>query len=303
MIPITPTFAPGTIVYSRDGHKARYLASSEEGHVVQPEMEVMSPDGESCDTYYDGVQIYNEVFTKPPREVLDKEIAELETKRRGLQDEVYKIKNSISVEEKAVRERLDKIKRYKGLEQLEDFIDGKITHYVVTHWSGVDILPFGATETTDKGEDWKRMFKMLVLFGDSKGELSWKLSDYACDSYCRQEVFPCTSEQAARDKAKELLEASYAEWRVDHNKGISHAIDSAKKLGLEVPADVTEYMNDMAIKSARRGLEEARALLATREANFTKLQYKDAQPVFPTEKTRLATKDYLLPPVIDDKPF
>jgi len=300
-----PTFTTGQIVYDRKGHKAKYLTNSKEGHIVQPEMEAITPDGESFNTYYDGLQCWYEVFAKPPRAVLDKEIAELEAKRKALNEQNYKIASDIRAAETDAKARLDKVKRYKGLELLEDFIDSKITHYVVAHWSNIQILPFGATETTDKGKDWKRPHKLLVLFGDSKGDLSWKLSDYAVDSYYRQEVFPCTSEQAAKDKAKELLDAIYAEWRADHKKNLGYAVDSAKKLGFEIPADVAEYTRESAIKSAEERVKNTMAQLATHEAELNKLKCQDARPVSLAEEPSNIPAVKVCPPahISDDEPF
>ena len=95
-----------------------------------------------------------------------------------------------------------KIKAFKPIEGLFDFIEGKVTHYVKVHYGDVDII--NREELKDEEDNYGNscgIDKLLVLYGDSNGDLSWKLNQYSDGEGYDRTVFPCLSHKEALEVA------------------------------------------------------------------------------------------------------
>ena len=100
-------------------------------------------------------------------------------------------------------ERMEALQQYEGLQHLEDFILGKVTHYVVTErWQVPRIIDFDDTEAEYARNREKRL---LTLFGNSEGNLAWQLNRYADGSGGSTQVIPCRSLEEAQEVLSEKL--------------------------------------------------------------------------------------------------
>ena len=180
----------------------------------------------------------SKIFDDPPIAIqnekvlqLKNEISELEEKERFIKDLVRKL-------EKQHKELEEKSKKFSPLENVFDFIDEKITHYVMNEHGKIKILDFNDTEAEYARNCEKRL---LSLYGNSNGDLSWKLNRYSDGSGTWATVVPCTSYEMAFEEAQKCLDESLLE---ASNYSSFYLINSAKKYGLNIPEEFIEkYRN------------------------------------------------------------
>lgn len=276
-----PAILRGTIVYNREGHEGRYVTTLPNGgHVVRPAVifHHADPDiGEDID--YRGIAEWPEVYAKPPVAKLNAEVSELnkriETQRKVLET----IRAEQRTEEQLIAARRERLKQHQQLAQLDDYLAGKITHFVVLEHNydrnrlyGVRIDSF--KDALSKDKRWGRDgMKLLSLFGDSKGDLTWHINDYAYDSgNSKETVIPCSSWEQAHTKAREIYERKLADWRKDpaaHGVWTPHGlVKHAEKLGLPIPQDAVAANEADKLVEANEKVAEAHERLAKAEAEL-----------------------------------
>jgi hypothetical protein len=184
-----------------------------------------------------------EIFNTPPTQkweefikVLQEQVNQLQKKRSALYDDIEHA-------EKEHRATLDKLKKYPDLALLEDYIDGKISHYVTHNYCNIRIREFkDIMETNDEYRYSAKKLKLLTLYGRVDGKLAWGLSQYSDGSGSSIEVYPYTSYELALEKAKELVLADFA---TCSGGNIYHQmIDNAKTFGVPVPEDLMTRYKD-----------------------------------------------------------
>ncbi len=244
-----------TIVFDRRGHKASYVAKTEDGHIVRPYYDILMGDGEVDEDLGD-VTCWNEVFLEPPVIKLNEEVAKLNQEIEKLQQTRNELLYAKGETDKEIKERETRIKRHKQLELLDKYLTNGITHYVQKTWNGIHIISFDDTKSEDYPT--KGQFKFLTLFGDSKGDLSWHLQDYYT-KHSSEQVYPCISEQEAKNTALKLFEDLWAEWREQQSKGkiLNSFLTNAKALGFGTPQDIEDYYYAEKIKLLEKKASDA----------------------------------------------
>lgn len=293
MTPST-SIATDTIVYNLHGGEAQYVSSLPNGHhIVRPGYTQYDPDPDVGEyTSYDGVAEWHEVFLKPPVEKLHEEVARLSGQIADLRKTVQVIMGERVVLDRQMAERKARITQHEQLDQLDDYLAGKITHFVVLDHGygfdrlrGISIRTFKDAVKEDDRYGWDRdRTKLLTLFGDSKGNLTWRINEYAQSSGSHNEsVIPCTSLEQARDTARKLYEEELALWRAEQAvpsapkpaKRPWHAstlVEHAKTLDLPVPQDAVESAARDKRKAMEDAVESARKALLKAEANLQAVQ-------------------------------
>ena len=115
-----------------------------------------------------------QLFDEPPHAKVDSELAakkaELATMAQAIRD--------LRAEQKRIQTEgtamLERIKQHAGLERLDQFLAGKITHFVWADYGPPKILTF--EQALDVTNDYGRRendMKLLCLFGSSGGDLTW----------------------------------------------------------------------------------------------------------------------------------
>lgn len=264
-----PAIAPGTTVYNLSGLSAKYVTATADGaHIVRPLYEVLRGD-ESYDQEGDVTQ-WSAVYLTPPREKLDATIASLSAQIEELHKTAQAQRLAARQAEDEMKARRDRIKQHEKLALLDDYLAGKITHYVMrlNHRHSEKLLGIRVTSVKDEPCDcdrddrWKRdkNLKLLCLFGTSKGDISWKISQYSDGSgYTWTDVTPFTSLEAAQAFARQCYEAEVANWRAKVANAWSPQgiINQAKALGLPVPEDAVEAKRADEIAAANHAVVEA----------------------------------------------
>lgn len=269
-----PTNPPplDTLVYSRSGHRAKYICSvaGRYGceHYVKPEVEFGLPDGD-VDSSFEGAAVWHEYFLSPPREIIDKEIAALEEKAAALRAEVYRLNREKSEAEQEVVARKARLARHEQLKQLDDFITKGVTCYVMDRKYGeLEIVDFKNTKS-DYGD---RSFRLLSLFGDSKGQLNWGLNRYSDGSGDTIECIPCANREDATAAVAELLNRRWAEWRENGRGYIAAYAKVANRHGIPVPEDILAQIAKNAAEAKRKNLKQAEKAFEDAQAALMKAQ-------------------------------
>lgn len=287
-----PTNPPplDTIVYSRSGHRAKYICSvtGRYGceHYVKPEIEFGLPDGD-VDSSFEGAAVWHEYFLSPPRDVIDKEIAMLQAKADGLRAEVQKLTREHAEAKKEIEKDLEarkaRLARHEQLKHLDDFITKGVACYVLdVEYGHINIMDFKDT----KSDYHRDSFRLLSLFGDSKGQLDWKLNCYGDGSGDDTVCFPCASKEQAQAAIGEMLNRRWDKWRKSGDGYIGAYAETAKKHGFTVPEDVLaqiakndEEQKKNRLKSAEKAFAEAQAALMKAQEGIVDRTGVPAKPV------------------------
>lgn len=236
-------FEIGRTYFTAEGHKVELLANTTDGRMVVCAL-VEHDDYEGSYTGRGDVFFVDKLYAKAPRELVDAELVELRAEADKLREVNHKAVRRALDAEREVTERLAKLKKYKGLELLDDFIAGKITHFLVTNdWSDPKIETF--EEWFHDRDDRKRSrgLKLLALFGDSKGELTWRVDRYGDGSAgFADAVYPCLSEEMARERMLQWVRDTIVARRAylkesDRGHQIAHIVKLADSHGIEVPPE------------------------------------------------------------------
>lgn len=217
--------------YLLNGQEVILVSQVDKKFIVQPVYEVGDEGEERTGNEF----VVGEVFDNPPVEKYFSEINKLQSQIEELYDEKRTLQEDIRVETQKQTDFFKKAKRLKALARIEDFIDGKITHYVEENYSGVSIIEFkdAVSESEDSCSRIKPL-RLLSLFGKSNGDLEWRLSKYSDHSGYQSEIFPCCSREDALAVCRERLSAMFESTK-DNPR--DYYIQSADKLGIEVPSE------------------------------------------------------------------
>jgi hypothetical protein len=259
--------------YLSGGEIVNVIQEIDAGYVVR---ELLEEDGEE---FEGDPRIVSRVFDLPPKQRFDVEIAskraelavcneQLAEARCALSD----AKSALKLQAEEAKKRADFFKTHAKLQRLEDFINGRITHYVVHNYSGYDILTLEATGDTD-GEGRSRYgnrgeLKLLCLFGRSNGDLLWRISMYSDGSGSATEVTPFTSYQDAKDFVQEKVN-NYATGNEYAREGL---INVARKHDLKIPAALLREVAEKKLKC-----EKERVVTRTNELRVAEEQLKQAE--------------------------
>jgi len=186
--------------------------------------------------------VVERIFDSPPTQKYDETILKLKAEIDDLRIQRIEIEKHTQKVGEQEKERLTKYQQYEQLKQLNDFLDGKITHYaVVESWTAC-IIPFEDALGEYRGEGQK----LLTLFGKSDGNLCWGLNEYSDGSGCWRTVIPCTSYNQAIKELQKYVDAEA------QNKPADHIIQLAKTYNLVLSDEYVARWNTL----QRKGLEK-----------------------------------------------
>ncbi len=257
-----------SIAYTRSGRKVHIDAITTSGEYVVSGMnaavygdEVFEERGETW--------IERHLTATPPVEIFDEDIKTRTEKIAELRSKHSELTSAVANAEKEIKDRLAKLAKFNGLENLEAFIEGKVTHVVIEEWSDFKAVPIDALQYhEDSG--WSRKaapqgLKLITLFGNSKGDLQWRVNEYKDGSGSNwKRIEPCMSlEEAEAKRAKWALEAleerrCYINEPNKRHDIIASAVAKARECGAVIPDDLQAI--------ADQYTEEVRA------ANLAKIQ-------------------------------
>lgn len=257
---------PGDEVYSIHGEAGRYVASCASGHIVEPIWE----DGDGDPSYADAVT-WREVFTKPPVQKLQAEVAAVEKALAVCRAALEKVRAERREFDGEERARLARIKAHEELAQLDEFLAGRITHFVVLNdYYAPKVKTFEETMRTQGEDRYNPPLRLLGLFGDPKRNLQWKVMSYSDGSGgSRYEVIPCTSLEQASAKQVELINGAWPRvLKAGNYSELTEHVKTARQLGLAVPQEAADRADAIERESAEKNLKSRREEMARAEANL-----------------------------------
>lgn len=260
------TFNKGDEVFSIHGQAGSYVARTSSGHLVEPIY-----DAEDDGPHYADTVTWREVFTTPPVERLHAEVTKIEATLNDARQALTAVLAERRNTDNEHQARLTRLKKHAHLSRVDDYIEGRITHFV--EWSRYsDQISVKTFDQVMKRES-RSELPLLVLYGGyydrEMRDTKWcMLSDG--DSL---KVIPCTSREEAMEKAQVEVGLVFAAWRTDPNGNYGHTrlpdiAAAALASGLVVPDDVTARVAEMnaekkanAVKKARSEFERAQQAL------------------------------------------
>lgn len=245
--------------YTLQGGEVHVLAETPKGFLVC----AVYDDDEGLEPIIDEDHpfLVERVYDSPPTQRTSEDLARLEQEMAKLRAE----RTTLLAQQRASQAEYDAIRlRCAGIEQLRgvfDYIDGKITHYVLTGWDeAVSVVPFGDTKAEYARErDGK---KLLVLFGDSKRNLSWKLNQYSDGSGQYSVVYPATSEEEAKTIARRVLSEKL------QDKPRESVLSCADKFGVPVPPEYRAAILEQDRARLMANIKEAKDKITKYEAEL-----------------------------------
>ena len=208
------------------------------------------------------------LFDDPPQQKGDGEVAEAKAALADLNEQIEAARGALTATERAAAERMARLKQHPALKHLDDFLAGRITHFVEYeyHWTPPKIL------TWDDAKTHQGRIKLLTLFGDSKGDWTWQQNRY-CDGtgYIRT-VIPCVS----RDEALAEVVKIFAAHEVDsmnpkHSTTPSRQwVEQAEKYGLSMTDGYMRALERLESSARQTKVAKLRSEIETLEEDVGK---------------------------------
>ena len=245
----------GDICYSDNGQELEYVAHTSGGHIVLPVYENGDCSFSEPSQYTGEPFVIRNVYTKPPIEKKLKEIAELDSKLAAKKAELNSVSEEIHKFAREEKDRAQRIKRHKQLELLDFWLQDKITHFAMVPEYG-EIFVTTKEIALKKSYSYDRDIKLLTLYGSSKGDLTFRISQYSEGSGSSMTCWPFTNEQDATVYAQKIiserLDRALADIKVNV-RDYAELIKNAEKLGVGVPEELINNRNSVQgkAKSAR----------------------------------------------------
>ena len=234
------------VKYLKNGQAVIVIAQVESGFVVDYLMEDIETGAEFC---ADSPRVVDKVFDRPPIEKYIEQVAELKNQVDTLRSEKREMEEQIAQIKKSEEPRLRKYKQHEQLALLDAFLDKGITHYVEIEYSEPTIVEFGKALCQSDNKE----LKLLSLFGNSKGDLRWRINDYKDGSGLWRTVIPCTSyEMAVSEVQKSITECANTTARIPSGR----VITAAEEYGVELPKEYIERWEALELSKWDKSIEE-----------------------------------------------
>lgn len=267
-------------VYDSKGVEAIYIQELSDGqHLVAVPM--FDNEGECGEK----TQIWRKALLEIPKPRLAEDLLSVRKAidekikiRDEIHHEIHNKKIELSDIDSTILKRKDILSQHKSLENLELFIQGKITHFIFINSGRYEIKEFAESMRFSDIYDRNR-FKLLTLYGDSNGELEWGINEYPNDCGKLQLVYPCLSKEDAESKVIEIYHKLLSKLnpeKLDYT--FTNTVNSAMELGITLDEVITiAYNKNKAearnenIRLINRQIGELKKQLQIKENNLSEL--------------------------------
>lgn len=249
----------GETIWLENGQECTYLGVAGDGHIVEPCLVLEDADEPAV-----GEQmLVRKVYSSSPRYKFHNDIEKAEAKLLALRQETRDAHEKHKNIEALKTDTLKSLVEVEALRRIQDFIDGKITHFLGTTW-GARLITFEeAMQSRDEYDCRPSPLKLLCLFGDSKGVLSWKINTYRDGSGSWKVWQPFTSYKDAKtalsEYAAEIFSTCLAGDRVSY---LDELVKECGKHGVQVPRPVMDKLESVRRKGVRDRIEKHESEIA-----------------------------------------
>ena len=260
----TGQFTPGQTVYDREGRSAQYVVEVPgHGHLVCPLLVAAGCEDE--DAYlFESAQtvLWPIVSAEPPSQLIAAEVATAQATLAKVCEDIARARAELHSIGQQRRDQIKAITATDGLEHLEAFIAGKITH-IVEGYYGIGYKTLDEYRRQERCDN-RGNVPLIALLGNTKGKLDWGISGYADGSGPWMICIPCTSEEEAighcrRLVGDEMKKATTLQQQVSVAK-------TGIRFGMEFSDELMEAVRKSEIDPKVKDVEKARAELARVEA-------------------------------------
>lgn len=248
-------------VWLENGQECIYLGSVGTGHVVAPQM-VLEDHNEPR---FVGKEIYvRKVFPSPPRYKFHEEIEKKQAILANLRKEIRDTREEHKKTESLKADIHSSLSEIEDLQHIKDFIDGKITHFLGTTWK-TEIITFEeAMRSQDEYTHRLNPLKLLCLFGDSEGNLSWNINMYRDGSGSWRTWRPFTSYEDAKAALSERASKEFAKYLSgDRVAYLYDLIKECRKHNVVVPDEVQDKCELDRCQKIQKSIDEYESKLAS----------------------------------------
>lgn len=237
-------------VYDVYGHMYLYAGKFGDVHLVQAIFQGDHGEesyGPIIEAPYQLVDSEKKTRLGADSSVLAEKIAKQRAELQEVQSETNRARHDLREAQQNSAEIIERLKQYPVLKRIDDILAGRMTHVVVGGYSSPEImLTTDISPQKDKYNRWdKDKAKLLTLYGASGGDLAFRLSHYSDGSGGGQEAWLFASEEEAKAKVAELIEANLREWlKSDHNYSFGEALARAKQYGITLDSDLAAQAED-----------------------------------------------------------
>lgn len=193
---------------------------------------------------------------------IENQIQQLKNERESLRDDVKSISKEITELRYSYQQLAKSNQENAAMLRVWQLITGEIKYLVFNNYYDCVILPI---EKATARYGYSGKIRLLSLFGESNGNLSWKLNEYANGNSSSSDlVYPCLTLEEAQETANpfavmHLNEALRDERHID---SLKRAIDGAIAVGCEVDAKYTDALEARLKKQADEKIAALEAEIA-----------------------------------------
>lgn len=241
------------MAYLPDGRRVEVLAEAPGGGFF---VQIFAEDPETGERYRAEIWRAKTLLDNEPVDSLGAEAKKLREEVAALRKERQAISVDIAVAKREAEGFLGErakliadLQDNEALRNLQAFIDGKITHFVVLEHGQPRLRIKTFAELMDYSgasrDSWRRdqpSIRLLSLCGEAGTRLSWQVNQYSDGSggSYRAPVWPCLSEQHAQDTLARLVVERLAEAKTAENQ--LNAGILAEHYGLPMPDDLRQML-------------------------------------------------------------
>lgn len=222
------TFEPGQELYLDNGYLVEYICRIDSGHIV---CQVSEVDDEE-EPYYGDPFFTRQVFKSPPSARQEHRIADLESEIEEKKKELREVCSELWDAQNSQKKMLEVLKRNEALAQIENALDGQITHVVIKGWPTWDIYEIHSNAYKDR---WTApIFELRINFQDKSIKWGFTAKDEhrsSRDCY----LFKGYEDAKAFIHQKILSEVNEEEIGAMSSYAIENIVDNATKWQISLP--------------------------------------------------------------------
>ena len=268
----TTKFTQGQSVFSRDGHKHLVRETLPDGRVLTAQyLFAESYDGE-CEEYAADtldIRFADELSAEAPRKAIDEEVAKANATLAVLRQDISKARAELLAAQRDAKQELASLEKYPKFTRLTDYLEGKITHFVVNDYASAYAIKTWEELAVYREDKRDKGIKLLTLYGNSDGNTEWRLNEYRDGSGLSHLCFPFTCYADAETALGGLLEGSWVGFNPKQPWSLAGAVKTADAYGKPVPQHIRDALAAHAVEVQQRkvdklcsDLDEANAALA-----------------------------------------
>jgi hypothetical protein len=228
-------------VYLGDGSKAELVGELEGKYLVR-QILIGNEDYDEYEYSSDVIMEVGRIYDEVPKIAYDERLVEVKKQIDEEKSKLKKIKEEVSKYTDDQKEIVSKLEINDAVKYVFDYIEGKITHFVIGQYSGYKIETFN--EAVKERDTWRNTRRLITLSADESAKPSWRINAYRDGSGSDNTVYPCKSYEEAQSKLQSLMADDIKKLKseIDSGKGNLYAVNSLLKASVEYEIEIPEWL-------------------------------------------------------------